>query len=161
MPKKLICNHGLGTDGWVSLDAADLGLIEGVYKKNLREGEERLMLAVLESAVEDFQKYVLARNPSGRKLFREAEEWFLDKDSDALLSLGVSAKPSGCILTTYGRACRSGRKRGSKRLRLRFIVKVAQSYPERGLSTFQPDFPRRHRFFLPCRNCNPSLHSEL
>jgi hypothetical protein len=32
------------TDGWVSLDAADLGLIESVYKKNLREGEERLML---------------------------------------------------------------------------------------------------------------------
>lgn len=28
------------------------------------------MLAVPESAVEDFQKYVLARNPSGRKLFQ-------------------------------------------------------------------------------------------
>jgi hypothetical protein len=95
MPKKLICNHGLGTDGWVSLDAADLGLIEGVYKKNLREGEERLMLALLESAVEDFQKYVLARNPSGRKLFREAEEWFLDKDSDALLSFGSVCETLG------------------------------------------------------------------
>jgi hypothetical protein len=45
------------TDGWISLDPADIGLIEGVYKKNLRKGEERLMLAVLESAVEDFQKY--------------------------------------------------------------------------------------------------------
>jgi hypothetical protein len=32
------------------------------------------MLAVLESAVEDFQKYVLARNPSGKKLFQQAEE---------------------------------------------------------------------------------------
>jgi hypothetical protein len=86
MPKKLICNHGLGTDGWVSLDPADLGLIEGVYKKNLREGEERLMLAVLESAVEDFQKYVLARHAGGKKLFQQAEEWFLDNDSGALFS---------------------------------------------------------------------------
>jgi hypothetical protein len=41
-------------------------IMEGVYKKNIREGEERLMLAVLESAVEDFQKYVLARRPSGK-----------------------------------------------------------------------------------------------
>jgi hypothetical protein len=86
MPKKLICNHGLGTDGWISLDPADIGLVESVYKKNLREGEERLMLAVLESAVEDFQKYVLARHTSGKKLFQQAEEWFLDNDSGALFS---------------------------------------------------------------------------
>ena len=44
------------------------------------------MLAVLESAVEYFQKYVLARKPRGKQLFQEAEEWFLDKDSEALYS---------------------------------------------------------------------------
>jgi hypothetical protein len=44
------------------------------------------MLAVLESAVEDFQKYVLARNPSGKKLFQQAEEWFLEKNSDEFFS---------------------------------------------------------------------------
>ena len=44
------------------------------------------MLAVLESAVEDFQKYVLARNPRGKRLFQEAEEWFLEKDSEELFS---------------------------------------------------------------------------
>jgi hypothetical protein len=64
----------------------DEAILEGVYKKSIREGEERLMLAVLESAVEDFQKYVLARNPSGKKLFQEADDWFLDKDSDVLFS---------------------------------------------------------------------------
>ena len=74
------------SDGWISLDPADIGLIESVYKKTLREGEERLMLAVLENAVEYFQKYVLARNPGGKKLFQEAEEWFLDKESEALYS---------------------------------------------------------------------------
>jgi hypothetical protein len=88
MPKKLIFNHGLVTDGWVSLDPADGGLIEAVYKRNIREGEERLMLAVLESAVEDFQKYFLARNLSGKKLFQQAEDWFLEKNSDELFSFG-------------------------------------------------------------------------
>ena len=88
MLKKTYVERGMVTDGWISLDPADIGLIEAVYKKTLREGEERLMLAVLESAVEDFQKYVLARKPSGKKLFQEAEEWFLEKNSDALFSFG-------------------------------------------------------------------------
>ena len=44
------------------------------------------MLAVLENAVEYFQKYVLARNPRGKQLFQEAEEWFLEKESEALYS---------------------------------------------------------------------------
>jgi hypothetical protein len=82
MPKKVWAERGTLTNGWVSLDPTDMDFIESVYKKNIREGEERLMLAVLESAVEDFQKYVLARRPSGKKLFQEAEEWFLDKDSE-------------------------------------------------------------------------------
>jgi hypothetical protein len=95
MLKRPYVERGLVTDGWVSLDPADIGLVEAVYKKIIREGEERLVLAVLESAVEDFQKYVLARKPSGKKLFREAEEWFLDKDSDAFLSFGSVCETLG------------------------------------------------------------------
>src|SRR5215510_7077643 len=86
MLKKVCAERGSVTAGWISLDAADLGLIESVYKKTLHEGEERLMLAVLESAVEDFQKYVLARNPRGKQLFQHAEDWFLKKDSEELFS---------------------------------------------------------------------------
>ncbi len=86
MARKVSYEKALVAHGWVALDPADIGLIESVYKKSLREGEERLMLAVLESAVEDFQKYVLARNPSGKKLFQQAEEWFLEKNSDELFS---------------------------------------------------------------------------
>jgi hypothetical protein len=86
MLRKAICQHRTITNGWVSRDPVDDGIIEAVYKKNIREGEERLMLAVLESAVEDFQKYVLARRPSRKKLFQQAEEWFLDNDSEALFS---------------------------------------------------------------------------
>ena len=85
MARKVTYQQALVAHGWVVLDPADIGLIESVYKKTLREGEERLMLAVLESAVEDFQKYVLARNLRGKKLFEQAEEWFLE-NSDALFS---------------------------------------------------------------------------
>jgi hypothetical protein len=86
MPKRTYTERGGVTDGWVPLDPGDTGLIEAVYKKNLREGEERLMLAVLENAVEYFQKYVLARNPRGKQLFQEAEDWILDKESGGLFS---------------------------------------------------------------------------
>ena len=86
MARKVRYEQALVSHGWVVLDPADMGLIEAVYKKTIREGEERLMLAVLENAVEYFQKYVLARKPSGKQLFREAEEWFLDKDREALYS---------------------------------------------------------------------------
>jgi hypothetical protein len=86
MLKKALHEKAFGTDGWFSFDPADTGFIEAVYKKTIREGEERLMLAVLENAVEYFQKYVLARKPSGKQLFRDAEEWFLDKENEALYS---------------------------------------------------------------------------
>jgi hypothetical protein len=76
MLRKFIFHYGLVTDGCLSMDPANEEIIQGVYKKNIREGEERLMLAVLASAVEDFQKYVLARHTGGKKLFQQAEEWF-------------------------------------------------------------------------------------
>jgi hypothetical protein len=66
MLRKFIFNYGLVTDGCLSVDPTNDEIIQGVYKKKIREGEERLMLAVLKSAVEDFQKYVLARSAAGK-----------------------------------------------------------------------------------------------
>jgi hypothetical protein len=86
MLRKFFFHPGLVTDGWVSIDPVNEEIIQGVYKKSIREGEERLMLAVLESAVEDFQKYVLARKPRGKQLFQHAEGWLLEKNSDELFS---------------------------------------------------------------------------
>ena len=48
MLKKALHEKAFGTDGWFSFDPADIGFIEAIYKKTIREGEERLMLAVLE-----------------------------------------------------------------------------------------------------------------
>jgi hypothetical protein len=74
------------TDGRVSFDPVDGGTIERLFKKDIREKEEKLMLAVLSNALEYFQKYVLAEDERGQKLFEEAEEWFVDKNSDWLFS---------------------------------------------------------------------------
>ena len=86
MLRKFIPDSGMVSDGCLSMDPANEEIIQGVYKRTIRDGEERLMFAVLENAVEYFQKYVLARNPGGKQRFQEAEEWFLEKDGEALYS---------------------------------------------------------------------------
>lgn len=62
------------------------GVLEDLFKEVVRDGEKRLMLAVLESATEDFQKYVLANHKRGKELFRAAEEWILDTDDSSFFS---------------------------------------------------------------------------
>jgi hypothetical protein len=73
-------------DQWTSFDPVDGGVIERLFKKEIREGEEGLMLAVLENAIEYFQKYALAQSEREKRLFREAEEWILEKNSDWFFS---------------------------------------------------------------------------
>ena len=79
-------DFGLVTDGWISIEPTDADGFERVYKKSIREGEEKLMLAVLEEAVQCFQEYVLSTRPREKRLFQEAEEWILDKDGDYIYS---------------------------------------------------------------------------
>lgn len=61
------------------------------YFDNLRsktqlEPEKRLMLAVLEDAVQCFQDNVSAQSGKRKKLFQEAEEWILEEGDDWLFS---------------------------------------------------------------------------
>ena len=50
------------------------------------EPEKKLLLAVLEDAISCFQKHAFTREGKGRVLFREAEQWILENDSDWLFS---------------------------------------------------------------------------
>ena len=86
MFRKNISEQSLGADRWISFDPLDNEIIERLFKKDIREGEEKLMLAVLASAIQHFQKYILSKNEGGKRLFQEAEEWFLERDSDGLFS---------------------------------------------------------------------------
>ncbi|HSF58098.1 MAG TPA: hypothetical protein VLD83_08505 [Candidatus Binatia bacterium] len=62
--------------------------LETFRRKLHLEPEKKLMLAVLEDAIACFQKYVFARDGKGRMLFREAEDWVQDSNSDWLFSFG-------------------------------------------------------------------------
>lgn len=44
--------------------------------------EKRLMIAVLEAAVVDLQKYATTSTGRGRRLFADAEAWFSSTDDD-------------------------------------------------------------------------------
>jgi hypothetical protein len=68
------------------VEPTDSGILEDLFKKITRDGEKRLMLAVLENATEDFQKYVLATDKRGKELFQDAEDWILDSDNPSLFS---------------------------------------------------------------------------
>ncbi len=48
---------------------------EAMRKKHLLEGEKRLILSVLEDAVECYMKCIDSATNKGQRLFREAEEW--------------------------------------------------------------------------------------
>ncbi len=43
-----------------------------------KKGEWQLLIAILEDAVNCFQKYFLARDNSGRRLYRDACEWIME-----------------------------------------------------------------------------------
>ncbi|MBI3061481.1 MAG: hypothetical protein HYY83_05840 [Deltaproteobacteria bacterium] len=60
--------------------------LEELRKKSVREGEEGLMLAILEDAIACFRKYVHARDERGKALFRDAEEWILAQESEWIFS---------------------------------------------------------------------------
>lgn len=50
------------------------------------DGEHRLMIAVLEDAIDVYRKQAGARDPRAQQLFREAEEWIEDHDRTWLFS---------------------------------------------------------------------------
>jgi hypothetical protein len=70
-------------DGRISFASFDF---DEVFKRRDLDAEQALMLAVLRNAVGDFQQYVHAQSASEKKLFREAEEWILEQDTDWFFS---------------------------------------------------------------------------
>ena len=61
------------------------------YFENLRsrahlEPEKSLMLSVLEDGIACFQRYIFSLDSRGKSLFREAEEWINEENSDWLFS---------------------------------------------------------------------------
>ena len=59
---------------------------ETVRGKTILEPEKRLMLAILEDAVDCFQNNILARSLKSRRLFQETKTWIVEMDGDWLFS---------------------------------------------------------------------------
>ena len=71
------------------------------------------MLAVLQDAVECFQKYVRAQDRIGKTRFREVEDWIMEEDSDEVFSFESICETVG-IDPSY---LRQGLLRWKKRMR--------------------------------------------
>src|SRR6267143_5267959 len=59
---------------------------EAMRKKHLLEGEKRLILSVLEDAVECFMKCIDSPSSKGQRLFRDADEWIALEDKHWVFS---------------------------------------------------------------------------
>src|SRR6266849_362800 len=59
---------------------------EAMRRKHLLEGEKRLILSVLEDAVECFMKCIDASSTKGQRLFRDADEWIALEDKHWVFS---------------------------------------------------------------------------
>ena len=59
-----------------------------IRRRSHIDGERRLMIAVLEDAVDVYRKQAGARDPRGKALFRDAEEWIEATDRSWLFSFG-------------------------------------------------------------------------
>jgi len=59
---------------------------EAMRRKHLLEGEKRLILSVLEDAIECFMKCIDSPTNKGQRLFRDAEEWINLEDKKWIFS---------------------------------------------------------------------------
>lgn len=57
-----------------------------IRRRSQHAAERRLMLAVLEDAVDVYRKQAAAQQPRGKELFRDAEEWIENTDPSWLFS---------------------------------------------------------------------------
>src|SRR6266699_2766088 len=70
-----------------------------VRRRSEHDGERRLMIAVLEDAVDVYRKQAGAQDARGQQLFHEAEEWIEDADQPGSSPSRTSATSSGSMPT--------------------------------------------------------------
>src|SRR5436189_266173 len=70
-----------GSDSLLSAD-----FFQTMRRKTHLEPETQLMIAILEDAIECFQKHLFAKDVRNDKLFNDARAWILDSESDWVFS---------------------------------------------------------------------------
>ena len=111
--------HGRKGRGGDSLFQPDVILPEQ-FLPNARQPmteERRLRIAVLEDAIDCFQKHLFATDDRDRQLFREAEQWIMNTDRRPPFS--------------FGQICE--------------VLRLNPDYIRRGLQRWRQDELARHR----------------
>ena len=64
----------------------DEDFVQRQCKQEVWGGEHRLMLALLQDAINCYYACLWARDKKGKELFRETEQWIMEKNSDCINS---------------------------------------------------------------------------
>ncbi len=67
-------------------DPSDTELLKSLLSARASKPERELMLAILETAVDDFRRYASARDQKGKSLYEDAQSWILEENSEWFLS---------------------------------------------------------------------------
>jgi hypothetical protein len=78
----------------------DSEYVEQVCRRQYDEGEKKLMLAVLQEALNNFVQYLPAKNAEGKEQFKQIEQWFSEPESEWLFSFNNIADTLG-ISSSY------------------------------------------------------------
>lgn len=60
--------------------------VDQLRRRSYEEGEKKLMLAVMQEALNNFVQFMPAKDPVGRRRFEEVERWFIENENDWLFS---------------------------------------------------------------------------
>ena len=88
------------------------------------ERERLLMLAVLEDAIDCFQKYAFARDPRGQQIFDESREWVSSADRSWLFSFENICDTLEINADYVRRGLREWREKNQHGRRPRFLVQA-------------------------------------
>ena len=88
------------------------------------ERERLLMLAVLEDAIDCYQKYAHARDPRGNQLFEESKEWVTSSDRSWLFSFENICDTLEINADYVRRGLREWRERGLRAARTQQLVEL-------------------------------------
>lgn len=115
--------------------------VEQLRRRSYDEGEKKLMLAVLQEALNNFVQFVSAKDPVGRERHAEVERWFLENDGEWLFSFKNICDSLGmdpAYLRTGLIRLKEGRLRRSRRVEYKVkpfrLGRTAYRQRYRGLS---------------------------
>jgi len=75
------------SDGLFEPDVLITDLVVAARRRRAAlSGEKRLMLAIVENALDHYQKYIVATDRIGRALFTEAAQWMASTSNDDVYS---------------------------------------------------------------------------